>query len=96
MGFTELIESICPQLTKEQVITQESTSTSLKGKSVAVYSLDERIALRFGQVSVKSFDDIRFIMVKINQLSVADQMNSLERSYRYLNINSVNAQAFCD
>ena len=62
----------------------------LSGKSIAVYSLTERIARRFGQLAEKAFDGIKIHY--IHDKSLTDRMKSLAQSADIFVVNTWDAK----
>jgi hypothetical protein len=62
----------------------------LAGKSIAVYSLTERIARRFGQLAERAFDGIKIHYV--HDKSLTDRMKSLAQSADIFIINTWDAK----
>ena len=67
-----------------------SIGDALKGKSIAVYSLTERIARRFGQLAEQAFADIKIHY--IHDKSLTNRMRSLAQSVDIFVINTWDAK----
>ena len=90
LGLSELLEGIRSK--PEAVSPADTTSyrAALKGKSIAVYSLTERIARRFGQLAEQAFDDIKIHYV--HDKSLTDRMKTLARSADIFILNTWDAK----
>jgi hypothetical protein len=67
-----------------------SIGDALKGKSIAVYSLTERIARRFGQLAEQAFADIKIHY--IHDKALTNRMKSLAQSVDIFVINTCDAK----
>ena len=90
LGLAELVGGIRPE-------TEETTKEAipnirgvLAGKSIAVYSLTERIARRFGQLAEQAFDGIKIHYV--HDKSLTDRMKNLAHSADIFIINTWDAK----
>jgi hypothetical protein len=90
LGISGLIADVRPQATEEQTVEQESIRNALRGKSIAVYSLTERIARRFGQLAEQAFDGIKIHYV--HDKSLTDRMKTLARSADIFIVNTWDAK----
>jgi hypothetical protein len=90
LGLSELIEGIKPD---PKANTQADTTAyrhALKGKSIAVYSLTERIARRFGQLAEQAFEGIKIHY--IHDKALTDRMKSLAQSADIFIVNTWDAK----
>lgn len=90
LGLTDLLDSIRPRASEESLDAQESIRDALKGKSIAVYSLTERIARRFGQLAEQAFDNIKIHY--IHDKALTDRVRSLAQSADLFIINTWDAK----
>ena len=90
LGLSELLEGIRPESEPDTLTDTTSYRDALKGKSIAVYSLTERIARRFGQLAEQAFDDIKIHY--IHDKSLTDRMKSLAQSADIVIINTWDAK----
>lgn len=90
LGLSELVGGLRPEpeeTTKEAIPNIRGV---LAGKSIAVYSLTERIARRFGQLAEQAFDGIKIHYV--HDKSLTDRMKSLAKSVDIFIINTWDAK----
>jgi hypothetical protein len=88
--LSELVGGIRPEpeeTTKDTILDIRGV---LAGKSIAVYSLTERIARRFGQLAEQAFDGIKIHYV--HDKSLTDRMKSLAQSADIFIINTWDAK----
>jgi len=90
LGLTALLEGVRPEETEEKTVGQESNRDALKGKSIAVYSITERIARRFGQLAEQAFDEIKIHY--IHDKSLTDRMKSLAKTADIFIVNTWDAK----
>ncbi len=90
LGLSELIEGIRPEQEADAPSDSTTYRHALKGKSIAVYSLTERIARRFGQLAEQTFDGIKIHYV--HDKSLTDRMKSLAQSADIFIINTWDAK----
>ncbi len=90
LGQTELLDGILPLPTKEQTENKEKIRSALFGKSIAVYSISERIGHRFGQLAKQAFDNIKIHY--LNDKSFTDRMKNLATSVDIFIINTWDAK----
>jgi hypothetical protein len=90
LGLTELLECIQPNTSKDLSPEQNQIRHALRGKSIAVYSLTERIARRFGQLAEKAFDDIKIHYV--HDQSLTDRMKTLAHNVDIFIVNTWDAK----
>ncbi len=90
LDLTEIVASLRPE--SEAAIQDDSPciSSLLAGKSIAVYSLTERIARRFGQLAEQAFEGIKIHYV--HDKSLTDRMKSLAQSADIFIINTWDAK----
>lgn len=90
LSLKGLLEGIRSTFTPEAVVHSESIRGALKGKSIAVYSLTERIARRFGQLAEQAFDGIKIHYV--HDKALTDRLKSLAQSADIFIINTWDAK----
>ena len=90
LGLSELLEGIRPEPEPDSPAGTTLYRNALKGKSIAVYSLTERIARRFGQLAEQAFDGIKIHY--IHDKSLTDRMKSLAQSADIFIINTWDAK----
>ena len=90
LGLYELLEGLRPESELDSPADATSYRDALKGKSIAVYSLTERIARRFGQLAEQAFDGIKIHY--IHDKSLTDRMKSLAQSADIFIINTWDAK----
>ncbi len=90
LGLSELLEGIRPGYEPDSPADTTSYRDALKGKSIAVYSLTERIARRFGQLAEQAFHGIKIHY--IHDKSLTDRMKSLAQSADIFIINTWDAK----
>jgi hypothetical protein len=90
LGLSELLEGIRPEPEADASLDTMPNRQALKGKSIAVYSLTERIARRFGQLAEQAFDGIKIHYV--HDKSLTDRMKSLAQSADIFIINTWDAK----
>lgn len=89
----DLIEIVAGLRPEPEEATQDDSPgirSLLAGKSIAVYSLTERIARRFGQLAEQAFDGIKIHY--IHDKSLTDRMKSLAQSADIFIINTWDAK----
>ena len=90
LGLAELVGGLRPEpeeTTKEAILNIRGV---LAGKSIAVYSLTERIARRFGQLAEQAFEGIKIHYV--HDKALTDRMRSLAQSVDIFIINTWDAK----
>ncbi len=90
LGLNALLEGIRPKTDSVSSVETTSIRNALKGKSIAVYSLTERIARRFGHLAEQAFDGIKIHYIHDNALT--DRMKSLAQSVDIFIINTWDAK----
>ena len=90
LGLSELIGGLCPESEETTKNAIPDIRRVLAGKSIAVYSLTERIARRFGQLAEQAFDGIK--MHYVHDKSLTDRMKSLAQSADIFIINTWDAK----
>ena len=90
LNLCALLEGIRPKTDSEYPDEISSIRDALKGKSIAVYSLTERIARRFGQMAAYAFDGIKIQYV--HDKALTDRMKTLARSADIFIINTWDAK----
>jgi hypothetical protein len=90
LGVSDLLKEVRPE--DESIPTDDLKSIRdvLRGKTIAVYSLTERIARRFGQLAEQAFDGIKIHYLHDKALS--DRMKSLAQSADIFIINTWDAK----
>ncbi len=90
LDLTEIVAGLRPE--SEDATNDDSPGirSLLAGKSIAVYSLTERIARRFGQLAEQAFDGIKVHYV--HDKSLTDRMKSLAQSADIFIINTWDAK----
>lgn len=89
LNLTAMLEGV--RSPEEETLTEQADLRgTLKGKSIAVYSLTERIARRFGQLAEQAFDDIKIHY--IHDKSLTDRMKSLAQSADIFIVNTWDAK----
>ncbi|MEI7698897.1 MAG: protein DpdD [Planctomycetia bacterium] len=89
LGLGSLLEGIRTNSDSDSSIETTSIRDALNGKSVAVYSLTERIARRFGQLAEQKFDGIK--LHYIHDKSLTDRMKGLAQSVDIFIVNTLDA-----
>jgi hypothetical protein len=90
LGLAEMIGGLRPDCKDRTDVASPDIRGVLAGKSIAVYSLTERIARRFGQLAEQAFDGIKIHY--IHDKSLTDRMKSLARSADIFIINTWDAK----
>lgn len=90
LGLNELLLGIRPLIEEDAALDPPMIRNALKGKSIAVYSITERIARRFGQLANKFFDGIKISY--IHDKALTDRMKSLAQSTDIFIINTWDAK----
>lgn len=90
LGLCELFEGIRPEPELDAPSDTITYRNALKGKSIAIYSLTERIARRFGQLAEQAFDGIKIHFVHDKVLT--DRMKRLAQSADIFLINTWDAK----
>jgi hypothetical protein len=90
LGLGALLEGIRPNSDPAPSFETTSIRDALKGKSIAVYSLTERIARRFGQLAEQAFDGIKIHY--LHDKGLTDRMKSLSKSADIFIINTWDAK----
>lgn len=90
LGLGSLLEGIRPKSDSDSSIETTSFRDALNGKSVAVYSLTERIARRFGQLAEQAFDGIK--LHYIHDKFLTDRMKGLAQSADIFIVNTWDAK----
>ena len=90
LGLNDLLLGIRPSIEEDVTLEPALIRTALKGKSIAVYSITERIARRFGQLAEKFFDGIK--IAYIHDKALTDRMKSLAQNADIFIINTWDAK----
>ena len=90
LGLSEMVDELRPEPEAKTDDTYPEIRSVLAGKSLAVYSLTERIARRFGQLAEQAFDGIKIHY--IHDKSLTDRMKSLAQSADIFIINTWDAK----
>lgn len=90
LDLTEMVAGLRPAPKETTQDDFPDVRNLLAGKSIAVYSLTERIARRFGQLSEQAFDGIKVHYV--HDKSLTDRMKSLAQSADIFIINTWDAK----
>lgn len=90
LNLVALLEGVRPEPEQDVQAEQQDTRNVLVGKSIAVYSLTERIARRFGQLAEQAFDGIKIHY--IHDKSLTDRMKSLSQSSDIFIVNTWDAK----
>jgi hypothetical protein len=90
LGLSELVVGLRTEPEEAAKETSPNIRGVLAGKSIAVYSLTERIARRFGQLAEQAFDGITIHYV--HDKSLTDRMKSLAQSADIFIINTWDAK----
>jgi hypothetical protein len=90
LGLSELVGRIRPEPEEATKDAIPDIRGVLAGKSIAVYSLTERIARRFGQLAEQAFDRIKIHYV--HDKTLTDRMKSLAQSADIFIINTWDAK----
>lgn len=90
LSLQELVSDLRPNVTESSAEDQPEIRGALVGKSIAVYSLTERIARRFGQLAEQAFDGIKIHY--IHDKALTDRMKSLSRSADIFIVNTWDAK----
>ncbi len=86
LGLSELLEGLRPESELDSPADATSYRDALKGKSIAVYSLTERIARRFGQLAEQAFEGIKIHY--IHDKALTDRMKGLAQTADIFIINT--------
>jgi len=90
LDLTEMVAGLRPKPEEADQVDSPNIRSLLAGKSIAVYSLTERIARRFGQLAEKAFDGIKIHYV--HDKSLTDRMKSLAQSADVFIVNTWDAK----
>ena len=90
LNLTEMVAGLRPEPENTSEGDAPDVRGLLAGKSIAVYSLTERIARRFGQLAEKTFDGIKIHY--IHDKSLTDRMKSLAKSADIFIVNTWDAK----
>jgi hypothetical protein len=90
LALGAVLEGIRPNCDFAPSVKATSIRDALKGKSIAVYSLTERIARRFGQLAEQAFADIKIHY--IHDKSLTNRMRSLAQSVDIFVVNTWDAK----
>jgi hypothetical protein len=90
LDLAGMLEGVQPVPDEKTTSEQIDLRSALKGMSIAVYSLTERIARRFGQLAERTFDDIKIHY--IHDKSLTDRMKSLAQSVDIFIVNTWDAK----
>ena len=90
LALGAVLEGIRPNCDSAPSVEATSIRDALKGKSIAVYSLTERIARRFGQLAERAFAGIKIHY--IHDKSLTDRMKSLAQSVDIFVVNTWDAK----
>ena len=90
LGVRELVTAVRPVPDEATHAGNPEIRKLLKGKSIAIYSLTERIAKRFGQMAEEMFDGLKLHFV--HDKALTDRMKSLARSADIFIINTWDAK----
>jgi hypothetical protein len=90
LDLTEIVAGLRPEPEEATQDDSPGIRSRLAGKSIAVYSLTERIARRFGQLAEQAFDGIKIHYV--HDKSLTDRMKSLARSVDIFIVNTWDAK----
>ena len=94
LNLTELTSGLRPKPEETTEDEKPDIRELLVGKSIAVYSLTERIARRFGQLAEQTFDGIKIHY--IHDKSLTDRMKSLAQSADIFIVNTWDAKPRSD
>ncbi|MCG6157720.1 protein DpdD [Rubinisphaera margarita] len=90
LDLTEMVSVPRPEVEEATQDDSPDIRSLLAGKSIAVYSLTERIARRFGQLAQQTFEGIKIHY--IHDKSLTDRMKSLAQSADIFIINTWDAK----
>jgi hypothetical protein len=90
LRLAEVLSGVLPLVPTRVDGDQPSPREQLKGQSIAVYSLTERIARRFGQLVENAFDGIK--LHYIHDKALTDRMKSLAKTADIFIINTWDAK----
>ena len=90
LHLTEMVAGLRPASESETERDTPSLHTRLVGKSIAVYSITERIARRFGQMAEQTFEGIK--LHYLHDKSLTDRMKSLAQSADIFIVNTWDAK----
>jgi hypothetical protein len=90
LSLSELTSGLRPELDETVEEAKPAIRDTLAGKSIAVYSLTERIARRFGQLAEQAFDGI--MLHYIHDKCLTDRMKSLAQSADIFIVNTWDAK----
>lgn len=90
LNLAELLVGLRPEPETETEGEKRDVRGLLNGKSIAVYSLTERIARRFGQLAEQAFDGIKINY--IHDKSLTDRMKSLAKTADIFVVNTWDAK----
>lgn len=90
LDLVELVSGLRPEPDTSVEETKPEIRGLLAGKSIAVYSLTERIARRFGQLAEQAFDGIK--LHYLHDKALTDRMKSLAQSADIFIVNTWDAK----
>ncbi|MBN70835.1 MAG: hypothetical protein CME32_16330 [Gimesia sp.] len=90
LGLVELVSKLPPEPDTSNEEDKPIIRGVLAGKSIAVYSLTERIAHRFGQLAEQTFDGIK--LQYLHDKILTDRMKSLAQSADIFIVNTWDAK----
>jgi hypothetical protein len=90
VGLTELVADVLPNPVESTDENEAENRFVLANKSIAVYSLTERIGRRFGQLARQMFGDISIHY--LNDKVLSDRMKNLARSADVFIVNTWDAK----
>lgn len=90
LNLADLVAGLRPEPEEKTEDDKSNIRGLLAGKSIAVYSLTERIARRFGQLAEQAFDGIKIHY--IHDKSLTDRMKSLAQSVDIFIVNTWDAK----
>jgi hypothetical protein len=90
LDLSNSLDGISANSSEENTIEPTSVRENLRGKSIAVYSMTERIARRFGQLAEKNFDGIKIHY--FHDKSLTDRMKNLANSADIFIVNTWDAK----
>lgn len=90
LGLAEMVNGLRPERKDRPEVASLDIRGVLAGKSIAVYSLTERIARRFGQLAEQDFDGIK--MQYVHDKVLTDRMKSLAQSADIFIVNTWDAK----
>ena len=90
LNLAEMVSGLRPETDESTEEAKPDIRGLLAGKSIAVYSLTERIARRFGQLAEQAFDGIKIHY--IHDKSLTDRMKSVAQSASIFIVNTWDAK----